>query len=206
MHCKIIATFAGAVLFVAAIPPLAAQVAPAGTTGGIPLKVGVGLSDYDVDYGHGRMLGGAIWVDYTPNRIPRMLYGLGIEAEARDISINPSPTQPPNYRLDTVGGGPIYTIHLRKLRSLEPYGKFLLDYGGIDWNNPDPQYKHETRTVPAPGMGFEYRVYHDFLVRVDYEYQFWPDFAIMSPGGHVLNPQGFTVGATYDFGGFHRNN
>lgn len=203
MHRKLITIIVAAVSFSAAIPHLMAQVAPAGVTGGIPLKVGLGFSNYDVDYGHGRMSGGAIWIDYTPSHIPRILDGLGVEAEARDISIDPSPTQPPNYRLDTVGGGPIYILHIRRLRSLQPYGKFLVDYGGIDWNNPDPQYRHETRTVMAPGLGFEYRVYRSIRVRVDYEYQFWPRFALMSPGGHVLNPQGFTVGAVYDFQSLH---
>jgi opacity protein-like surface antigen len=152
------------------------------------------------------MLGGTVWIDYTPNHIPAILYGLGIEAEARDISINRSATQPSNFRLDTAGGGVKYTLHLRRLRDFQPYGKYLVDFGGIDWNNPDPKWQHETRTVMAPGGGFEYRTYRNIFVRADYEYQFWPDIALMSPGGHVLNPQGFTVGAVYDFSGFHPRN
>jgi len=202
MRYKLITIFAAAVLVAVAIPQLVAQVAPAGSTRVIPLKVGLGLSDYDVDWGHGRMLGGTIWIDYNPTHIPAILNGLGIEAEARDISINRSSTQPSNFRLDTAGGGVNYALHLRELRNFQPYGKFLVDFGGIDWNNPDPQYTHETRTVTAPGVGFDYRVDKSILLRADYEYQFWPAIALMNPGGHVLNPQGFTVGAVYDFQGF----
>jgi hypothetical protein len=41
-------------------------------------------------------------------------------------------------------------------------------------------------------------------LRGDYEYQSWPDIAIYRPNStHILDPQGFTIGAMYDFR--HRN-
>ncbi|MGA9425696.1 MAG: hypothetical protein WBV33_11520, partial [Terracidiphilus sp.] len=117
-----------------------------------------------------------------------------LEVEARDISLNHSSSQPSNFRQDTVGGGIIYSWpHYARLR---PYGKFLMSYGSIDFLTPlFPTYTHDTRTVLAPGLGFDYRVYGPLLVRVDYEYQFWQQLF-----SGTLEPQGFTVGAAYAFG------
>ena len=179
----------------------AAQTVPSAREGGVPLAVGLGISDYDVDWGHVRMQGGTVWIDYRFDRVPAFLHGLGIEAEARDISLNHSSTQPSNFRLDTLGGGPVYFGHLRRIPNLTPYGKLVLAYAGIDWDNPDPHFRHETRTATAPGLGFEYRVYRNILFRADYEYQFWPDLALQQ---QTLNPQGFTFGAMYDFNGYHK--
>jgi opacity protein-like surface antigen len=143
------------------------------------------------------MEGGALWIDYSFTG-PAILHGFGIEAEARDISLGRGPGVPSNFRLDTAGGGVIYTW--RHFNNLKPYVKFLDSYGGIDWDNPVPNFKHETRSVPAVGGGIEYRVFRSIWVRGDYEYQFWPDIDISRPNStHVLNPQGFTIGAMYDF-------
>jgi len=100
--------------------------------------------------------------------------------------------------LDTAGGGIIYAN--RHFHNFHPYGKYLISFGGIDWNNPNPHFRHETRTVTAPGLGVDLRVYRAVWIRADYEYQFWPDIAKFMPGTHVLNPQGFRLGVVYDFG------
>lgn len=184
------------ILFLTASLPLFSQVAPSATEGGLPIAVGAGFSDFDVDWGHGRMDGGTLWIDWQPNQLPSFLHGFGLEVEARDISLGGNKTQP-NFRLDTGGGGVIYTW--RHFHRFHPYGKYLMSYGGIHWNNPDIHFRHETRTVTAPGLGFDYRVFRKVWVRADYEYQFWPDIALQMPGTHVLNPQGFTVGVLYDF-------
>lgn len=207
MRLNVIRLFAAAGLMSLFLNPVGkAQTVPSAIqTGGLPITAGLGVSDYDVDWGHGRMLGGTIWIDYMPSRVPSILHGLGLEAEARDISLNHSSTQPANFRLDTAGGGPIYFAHVARFPNFHPYGKLILSYGGIDWDNPNPQFTHETRTVMAPGLGFDYRLYRSILLRADYEYQFWPDIAPSSPGTHVLNPQGFTVGAMYDFRHFRRH-
>lgn len=197
MRFKVLLSLTVTVNLFAAAVPVFSQVVPQARQGQLPFSVGAGISSFDVDWGHGRMLGGTLWADWCPSMIPPFLHGLGLELEGRDISLSRSSSQPSNFRLDTIGGGPIYT--LRRFRNFAPYGKYLLDFGGIDWNNPDPRYKHETRTVMAPGLGFTYRIYRGVWARADYEYQFWPQIALMSPGSHVLNPQGFTVGAVYNF-------
>lgn len=168
------------------------QVVPQANAGsGLAIKLGAGVSSFDVDWGHGRMLGGTLWADWHPKQISGKLYGLGIEAEARDISFNRSPSQV-NFRQDTAGGGVIYNWpHYRKFR---PYGKFLVSFGSMDFKIRTP-YSHDTRVVFAPGVGFDYRMWGPIWFRADYEYQFWETLL-----GHTPDPQGFTLGAAYAFG------
>lgn len=169
-----------------------AQVVHAATDGTLPFAIGGGYSSYDVDWGHGRMSGAAVWADYTPRWIPVRLNGLGIEAEGRDIAFGHSSSQPSNFREATAGGGVLYTW--RHFRTFRPYGKFIVGYGSIDFRVANPSYNHDTRTVGSLGVGFEYRIFKRLWLRADYEYQEWPNLF-----GHTLDPQGFTLGASYHF-------
>jgi hypothetical protein len=156
----------------------------------LPIVVGIGPSSYDVDWGHGRMFGGTIWADWYPEKLPHILRGLGVEGEARDISLNRSSSQP-NLRQDTAGGGPIYAW--RHFRNFHPYVKYLIAHGSMDFYTGTP-YTHDTRTLYAPGGGIEIRFYRQFWARADYEYQTWQTLL-----GHTPNPQGFTAGVAFDF-------
>jgi opacity protein-like surface antigen len=175
------------------------QVVPQANAGnGRGFNVGAGLSSYDVDWGHGRMVGGTIWGDWYPKMLTGRLDGLALEVELRDISLDRG-THPSNFRQDTATGGVLYSWpHYNRFR---PYGKFLIGLGSIDFMVPAvPNYTHDTRTIFAPGLGIDYRAFGPMWLRVDYEYQDWPQLF-----GGTLNPQGFTFGATYDFGsGFGR--
>lgn len=179
------------VLFAAATA--SAQVAPAYQSQGIPLTVGLGPSSYDVDWGHGRMYGGTVWVDWYPIQLPKALAGLGVEFEARDISLHNVGFGQKNVRQDTAGGGGIYTW--RRFENFRPDFKFLVEDGSVDFTSPSPTYSHDTRFLLAPGGGFQYRIYHQLWARADYEYQIWEGALL----GNKLNPQGFTVGVQYDF-------
>jgi hypothetical protein len=173
--------------------PAFSQVAPEyERKGGLPIEVGAGGVSYDVDWGHGRMYGGAAWIDYYPRFMPSFLRGLGIEGEVRDITLDEHTTQP-NMRQDTGEGGPIYAW--RHFRNFHPYAKYLIGDGSIDfWTGPNSNYRHDTRILQAPGGGLEVRLWRAWWMRADYEYQTWPDFI-----GKTLDPQGFTVGFAYDF-------
>jgi len=179
-------------LFTAALPAFS-QVAPAYNAPGVPWSVGVGPSSFDVDWGHGRMLGGTIWADWYPKQIRSLVHvrGLGVEMEARDISLNQNLPPQKNMRQDTAGGGPIFNWHVTP--RFHPYFKGLLEDGSVDFY-PLPGYSHDTRLLLAPGGGFEYRFLGPLTVRADYEYQFWLGKLL----GNTLNPQGFTVGIAYD--------
>jgi hypothetical protein len=215
----------------AAFPALA-QVVPQGEQGELPLVIGAGFSDYRLDWGddnlgHRRpILGGTVWIDYYLGHVPRSLSGLGLEVEGTDLSLSPpielslgyvlpNCTPPPSgpntcvinatMRHDTAEGGVIYKY--RHLGKIEPYGKVLFGFGSIDFPNtyyrPDGTlYSHDTRTLFSPGAGVEYRQWRHVAIRLDYEYQFWPDF-LGHP--HALNPSGFSLGATYSVRPFHRH-
>lgn len=170
-----------------------AQVVPAASEPSTPLELGGGFSYYDVDWGHTRMDGITLWADYRPPRLPRLLDGLGVEAEGRDVQWNPG-DKPSGFRQASVGGGPIYFWNY--FPSFKVYLKGDIEFGGFNFGAPlGPGYSHDTRTVYAPGLGVEIKVARHIWARVDYEYQFWPQLT----GNSYLNPQGFTAGAMYDF-------
>jgi hypothetical protein len=178
-------------LFVSMSIPAVSQVSPHATEGGFPLAVGVGYSNFDSDW-NGRLGGPSIWVNWNIYRGPSLLRGFGIEAEGRDLNYNRTGGVP-NLREDSALGGPIYTW--RHYRKIQPYAKALIGIGSIDFKSVDPNYSHDTRTVYAPGGGVNFHMFQSFWVRGDYEYQFWPNFIHQ----HALNPEGFTIGAYYDF-------
>lgn len=186
-------TLAG--LFSVAIISGFSQAAPSATQGGIPLVVGAGFSNYDVDFSNFRLSGPSLWIDWAYYGPLQRLHGFGIEAEGRDLSLGKPAGYPGNLRQATALGGVIYKW--RDFHHVHPYGKFLLGFGKMEFAGTasDPYYTNDSRTVYSPGLGLEYRVYRNVLLRADYEYQIWPQF--FGPGSR--NPQGFTIGASYDF-------
>jgi len=181
--------------------PAFSQVVPAASEGGLPLIVGGGFSNFDLDYGKDngntrRMEGGTIWANWTLYNAPSLLRGIGIEIEGRDINYG-RPATLPKMRQDVGEGGVIYPW--RHYRNFKPYGKFLIGMGSIDFPSNNPKYTHDTRAVYSPGGGLEYRVWRNVWVRADYEYEFWLHLF----GPNALNPNGYTIGASYDFRRFH---
>jgi len=183
-----------AALFVAAVFPVYSQVAPAAHQGNIPIVIGGGFSDFSLDWGPGkRMEGISAWIDWYLNRMPKVLNGLGFEAAGHDINYG----RPPGFskmRQDTAEAGPIYAWN--HYRNFRPYVKYLAGIGSIDFPPPVPDYSHDTFLVLSPAAGVEYRAWGHVWIRGDYEYQYWHQFF---GGPHDLNPNGVTVGASYDF-------
>jgi hypothetical protein len=184
-------------LVATAASQMLAQVVPPISESGVPVKVGGGFSNFDVDWAHTRMDGYTLWVDARPPYLPRILDGLNVEIEGRDIRWHPG-DKPAGYRQVVGSGGVMY--EWRHFRNFRPYAKGLIGFGSIyfgqclDLCDTKP-YTHDTRTVYAPGIGLEYRVFRSIWARADWEYQFWPQLT----GNTYLNPQGFTFGAQYDF-------
>ena len=193
-----------AVLLVCASIPAFCQVVPEiGHPGkGWPLSVGVAFSTYDTDWkstpeplNGGRLSGGTVWADWNFYHLPPLLDGFGIEVEGRDLNYGRTGNDP-KMRQDTVEGGVIYTTHF--YRRFHPYAKFLVGDGSIDFTSYDPNYSHDTRIMYTPGGGADTRFYKSLWLRVNYEYQFWPNFFDY----HTLNPRGWDIGVAYDFGRF----
>jgi len=185
-----------AALCVALAVPVSAQVAPAATGGGgLTLAAGGGVSNYYMDYGRGLEWGGTLWVDGNLNVGPSFLQGFGLEVEARDLSLDRGSGLPNDMRTDTLGGG--FKYSWRHFHNFRPYAKMLASYGSLDLTKHG---YHLTWVEWAPGGGIEYRPFGRIWLRADYEYQAWND---IFGKGYDLDPQGFTVGAVYDFGHPH---
>jgi hypothetical protein len=186
----------------AAIPALS-QVTPAASENALPLTVGGGVSNYDVDWGHGRMWGVTAWADWAIIHGPSYLHGLSVEVEGRYIDWGESADQP-RLKIYSGGGGPVYAWLPE--RRIHPYGKFLMSFGGLSgFSFPttpgQPPYTHDTRTDYAAGGGLQIRATRHVWVRADYEYQFWNK---LFAGQKTWDPQGFTLGAEYNFRDLHK--
>ncbi|HEV7217848.1 MAG TPA: outer membrane beta-barrel protein [Terriglobales bacterium] len=197
-------SFLLAILMVAVSFPALSQVVPEiGHPGkGWPLSVGVAYSTFDTDWNEtlsgGRISGGTIWADWNFYHLPPLWDGFGIEVEGRDLNYGRTGNDP-KIRQDTVEGGVIYTTHF--YRRFHPYAKFLVGDGSLDFKATDanfPNYSHDTRLIYSPSGGADTRLHESLWLRVNYEYQFWPDFF----NHHTMNPRGWDIGLSYDFGGF----
>lgn len=184
-----------AVFFALSFPGFS-QVAPSATQGGLPIEVGAGFSNYNIDFDGYRLSGPTIWVDWNFYEHPAVLHGFGLEVEGRDLGVGKPASYAGSLREDTAMGGVIYKWH--DFHHVRPYGKFLLGYGKIEFaGGNNPNYTNDSRTIYSPGFGLDYRAYRNISVRADYEYQIWPNLF----GPSARNPQGFTIGASYDFRG-----
>ncbi len=198
MRLKLFPPMSLAVLLVFSAYPSFSQVSAAGVVKTLPFTLGVGLSSFEPDMRAGRLLGSTLWIDYNPEWLPAKLHGIGLEAEARDLSLNRSSDQSANLREDVASGGGIYSWN--RFYPFRPYGKFLMGYGNTDYEGSNGVRHHDSRTVTSAGGGFEVQAFHRIWARADYEYQWWPDFFEMkAPSPGKLNPQGFTVGVSYHF-------
>jgi hypothetical protein len=178
--------------------PSFSQAQPAGETSGIPqlpLLVGVGFSNFNLDYGGGRRMNGIeAFADYYFYYAPSFLRLTGIEVEGRDIDFG-RPQSLLKMRQDTLQGGPVVTLFNR--RKVRLYAKALAGFGSID--SPSNSGKtHTTDLLYSVGGGVDYRATRSIWIRGDYEGQWWP--AIFS-SGTALTPGGFSIGVSYTLKG-----
>jgi len=181
-----------AVLFIVSSLPAFSQVAPAVKISGFPLGVGAGISDYFLDYGTGRrMVGVSAWADYT------LFHGLGVDVEGTSI-FAARPSAISRMKQNTIKLNAIYRYH--ELFHLRPYVKGGGGLASIDFPSRNPLYTHDTFTVYDFGGGLEYRAWRTLYVRADYEYQTVVHYESSVKN---LNPNGFTIGATFYLRGVH---
>lgn len=200
MRWKLVVVPALALFLVGAVLPAHSQVVPAAQEGKLPFTIGAGFSNFSLDWGttNPRMNGYTLWGDWRFSGLPPVLNGLGLELEGRDILWN-APSALSGHRMTTGGGGAIYEWRSwHAIPHIRPYAKFIIAFGGISFpgNVSSPPYTHDTRTVYEPGGGANILAWNNFSVRAEYDYQFWPKMF----GPNALTPNGFSLGAVYDFG------
>lgn len=193
-------------LFLSALS-LGAQSAPSARASGLPIAVGFGYSNYNIDFDNfkrsaepsPRMDGLSAWMDLDLSGLRFVPNGLGIEAKGDSIRYG-RPKDYTEMSQTAALTGPIY--HWRRTAALHPYGKMLFGYGRTyfpsiygRWRGP---YRFDTRTVYAPGGGVDLHAHGPFWVRADYEYQMWPQLF-----ARTVTPNGFTLGVSYDLSHRH---
>ncbi len=121
---------------------------------------------------------------------------IGAEAEARWLHWTGENGQTQKHYLI----GPRY-----RLLSFGPISANAKVLGGLATINL-PEYRiNSTYFALAPGVTLDGRVTNRINVRLDYEYQFWPEFEnpLVSPSEAAknkgLNPEGFSLGVQYRF-------
>lgn len=164
-----------------------AQVAPAAKVGGLPISLGVGVSDYNLDYGSGRRMQGLVIRGGMD-----LFHGFGVDANARTIFMN-TPSQLTRMQQNTYLGGVYYESPA--IFRVRPFARFGVGLGTIEFPSGNPDYTRDSYTVLAPSGGFEYPITNKVFFRAEYEYQFWKQYH----GPRDLTPSGGTVGVNYYF-------
>jgi hypothetical protein len=162
------------------------QVEDSATAGVIPLTIGGNFSYFDAGYESTRTAGAAATIDYAP-----LLSGnLGVEGEGRWLKWGGSSSfSEYNYL-----AGPRYRFYYKR-EKYQPYVKFLVGAGEINFPY---DLAHGGYFVMAPGVGIDIGLKERWKVRVDYEFQYWPN-AVAIPGINTgaMHPNGVSVGFTY---------
>jgi opacity protein-like surface antigen len=88
-------------------------------------------------------------------------------------------------------------VYIRPFGRIKPYAKFLIGLGSIRYPF---NIGSGTYFAYAPGGGIDYRVFHDWYFRADYEFQFWPSApGIPGEPNNGLTPRGVSGGLAYRF-------
>jgi hypothetical protein len=175
------------ILFLAGVASARAQVVPSAYKSQFTLTAGGLGSVFQPDYA------GQGVAQESPNR----LYGIGafvdarfnrwvqVEAEGRWLRFN----QFENIYEDNYLIGPRFPIHTFKFMNATPYGKVLVGYGKLNFEN---NVAYGRFTDIAYGGGVDFRVTNRISVRGDFEYQQWPSWL-----NSTLYPYGASAGVSY---------
>jgi hypothetical protein len=140
-----------------------AQSMPSAFNNGITISAGSTVSGYYLGYGARKIAGPSSFVDIDTR------HHLGIEGEAHWLLF----PQTQGVHDTTWLVGARYSA-LSVDRRIYPYVKGMI--GFTQFNFPY-SYAKGDYVVAAPGGGFDYRLTYRVRLRVDGEYQFWPQFA-----------------------------
>jgi Outer membrane protein beta-barrel domain len=167
-----------------------AQVVPAGRARNIPVSIGAGGAAFSPDFNKGVMAGVTFWGGYQAPILERLARGLSITGEIRDLDYLQSNSQA-TLREVTFAAG--FRYEWQRFADIRPYGRAMGGYGRIHFPSTNT-YVQDSSTIGAFSGGADMRLYHDAWMRVDYEYQVWPDLFSRN-----LHPQGVSVGVLYNF-------
>ena len=169
-----------------------AQVGPAGEKTPLNLSVGGGMDYWWGDWGGAvKRFGPSAWVTAD------ISHGVGVNLEGHSMIVG-GRIPNPSYKYFVGEGGVIYTYH--RWRTIRPFVKGEIGYASLSFPRTGLSYSHQDERTWSVGGGGEYRTYKRLWTRVDYTYDFFPNFySLISGEFHTLNPNGITFGETYHF-------
>lgn len=170
-----------------------AQVAPSAFAQGISLNAGGEISAFQPDYAG---LG-------VPQESTNRLYGLGvfvdarftpwvqIEGEGRWLRFN----QLQGIYEDTYLIGPRLPIYKLRYKRITPYGKFLIGFGRLNFEDHNGWGRYTDLTY---GGGLDIKLTNRITARLpDFEYQQWPKWSEGGARTYTLWPYGVSAGVSY---------
>ena len=173
----------------------AAQVAPAAVNH-TPLSasIGGGMNYWSGDWGNGGInrWGPSAWAAVT------IWHDLSVIAEGHSM-IWGGNNAASEYKYFTGGGGLVYTSGY--WGRLQPFVKGEAGFASLSHPDNATGHFHDTSNIWTLGGGVEYHTYKNLWSRVEYDYDFFPNFhSSITNENHTLNPRGLTFGVTYRLG------
>lgn len=171
-----------------------AQAVPAANHPPLSTSVGAGMNYSSGDWGTADInrWGPSAWATLT------IWHDLSIIAEGHSMILGGNPAAS-NFKYFAGGGGLIYTSGY--FGRFQPSFRAEAGYASLSHPGNASGHLHDTRNIWVLGGGAEYHTWGQFWTRVEYSYDFFPDFhSSITNQNHTLNPRGFTFGETYRFG------
>lgn len=171
-----------------------AQVVPASTHPRLSTSLGVGMNYWSGDWGAGDInrWGPSAWGTVT------IWHDLSLIGEGHSMVLGGNQGAS-NYKYFAGGGGLIYTSDY--FGRFQPFFKGEAGMASLTHPPNSTGHLHQMSNIWTAGAGVEYHTSGKFWTRVEYTYDFFPDFhSSVSNQNHTLNPRGITFGETFRFG------
>jgi opacity protein-like surface antigen len=172
----------------------AAQVVPEAVRPQLSTSLGGGMDYMSGDWQNGDInrWGPTAWGTVS------IFHDLGIIAEGHSMIVGGNENAS-NYKYFTGGGGLIYTSGY--FGRFQPFGKGEAGFASLSHPPNGTGHLHHASNIWTLGGGVEYHTWGHLWTRVEYDYDFFPNFHnVITGNNHALNPRGFIFGETYRFG------
>ena len=156
-------------------------------------SAGFGMNYWSGDWaGNINRWGPSAWTTVT------VWHDLNVYVEGHSMVIGGG-QEGPSYKYFAGGGGPEYISDY--WGRFQPILKGEIGYASLTHPTNGTGHLHHSSYIWSAGGGVEYHTWGNLWTRVEYSYDFFPNFHSSATGqNHTLNPHGFTIGETFRFG------
>lgn len=184
----------GLALGVVSVSCSAQVVSPTTYRDKLSMSAGGGMNYFSGDWGRGDInrWGPSVWGTMT------IWHDLSVIADGHSMIIGGNNTAS-NFKYFTGGGGLVYTSDY--WGRFQPLIKGEIGFATLSHPPNASGHLHDTSNIWTLGGGVEYHTKGKWWTRVEYDYDFFPNFhSSITNQNHTLNPRGFIFGETYRFG------